>query len=56
MKIFTISFISFNGFPQSNSSKYSFNPFESKVPVKYSLNDLSNYPIGIFKFDKKFSI
>lgn len=54
MKIFyyLILFLSMV-FPQSNSSKYSFNPFESKVPVKYSLNDLSNYPIGIFKFDKK---
>ena len=54
MKIFyyLILFLSMV-FAQSNSSKYSFNPFENKVPVKYSLNDFSNYPIGIFKFDKK---
>ena len=29
-------------------------PFKKKKKVNYSLSDITNYPIGIFSFDKKY--
>ena len=29
-------------------------PFKNKKKVNYSLNDIINYPIGIFSYDKKY--
>ena len=33
---------------------FSFDPFKSKSKINYSLNDLSNYPIGIFSINDKY--
>ena len=32
----------------------SLNPFKNSKKINYSLNDISNYPIGIFKIDRKY--
>ena len=49
-------FIVFIGLLIGNSSieEISFNPFKNSKKVNYSLNDISNYPIGIFQFDRKY--
>lgn len=41
-------------FGNSSIEKISFNPFKNSKKVNYSLNDISNYPIGIFKLDRKY--
>ena len=49
-------FIVFIGLLFGNSSieEISFDPFKNSKKVNYSLNDISNYPIGIFQFDRKY--
>ena len=49
-------FIVFIGVLFGNSSieEISFDPFKNSKKVNYSLNDISNYPIGIFQFDRKY--
>ena len=41
--------LGFDGF-----KNFSSDPFKKKKKVHYSLNDITNYPIGIFSFDKKY--
>lgn len=41
--------LGFDGF-----KNFSSDPFKKKKKVYYSLNDITNYPIGIFSFDKKY--
>ena len=41
--------LGFDGFKHFSSD-----PFKKKKKVHYSLNDITNYPIGIFSFDKKY--
>ena len=55
MKKFII-FICLTGVLFSNSivKEISFDPFINSKKTNYSLSDISNYPIGIFKVDKKF--
>ena len=54
MKKFII-FICLTGVLFSNSivKEISFDPFINSKKTNYSLSDISNYPIGIFKVDKK---
>ena len=55
MKKFII-FICLTGVLFSNSivKEISFDPFINSKKTNYSLSDISNYPIGIFKVDKRF--
>ncbi len=41
-------------FGQNIIQDFGFNPFKSKSKINYSLNDISNYPIGIFSINKKY--
>ena len=51
-----IIFVCLIGVLFSNSivKEITFDPFINSKKTNYSLSDLSNYPIGIFKVDKKF--
>ncbi|MFL2511122.1 MAG: cell surface protein SprA [Candidatus Neomarinimicrobiota bacterium] len=51
-----ISFILFMSISFTNSpvSDIIFDPFKNKKKINYSLNNITNYPIGIFSFDKKY--
>ncbi len=48
--IFSISLVYGNDI----NVRFLFNPFQKKKKINYSLNDISNYPIGIFKIDRKY--
>tara|TARA_S200000501_G_scaffold378534_1_gene441689 strand:- start:464 stop:6634 length:6171 start_codon:yes stop_codon:yes gene_type:complete len=55
MKFFLILIISFNISLANGSLKNSSSdPFKKNKKVNYSLNNISNYPIGIFSYDKKY--
>ncbi|MEL1224135.1 MAG: cell surface protein SprA, partial [Candidatus Neomarinimicrobiota bacterium] len=41
-------------FGQNIFQDFVFDPFKSKSKINYSLNDISNYPIGIFPINKKY--
>ena len=41
-------------FSKSIVKEITFDPFINSKKTNYSLSDISNYPIGIFKVDKKF--
>ena len=41
-------------FGQNIIQDFGFDPFKSKSKTNYSLNDISNYPIGIFSINKKY--
>ena len=41
-------------FSKSIVKEISFDPFINSKKTNYSLSDISNYPVGIFKVDKKF--
>ena len=51
-----IIFVCLIGVLFSNSivKEITFDPFINSKKTNYSLSDISNYPIGIFKVDKKF--
>ena len=51
-----IIFVCLIGVLFSNSivKEISFDPFINSKKTNYSLSDISNYPIGIFKVDKRF--
>ena len=51
-----IIFVCLIGVLFSNSivKEITFDPFINSKKTNYSLSDISNYPIGIFKIDKKF--
>ena len=55
MKKFLI-FIFSIGVLYSNNivEEISLNPFKNSKKINYSLDDISNYPIGIFKIDRKY--
>ena len=55
MKKFLIFILSI-GILYSNNvvEEISLNPFKNSKKINYSLNDISNYPIGIFKIDRKY--
>ena len=55
MKNFIFFLLLFNQiFGQNIFQDFGFNPFKSKSKINYSLNDISNYPIGIFSISKKY--
>ena len=55
MKKFTFLILLFSqAVGQDLIRDFAFDPFKSKTKINYSLNDLSNYPIGIFSIDKKY--
>lgn len=41
-------------FPQDALKEFTLDPFAQKETIKYSLNDIRNYPIGIIELDKKY--
>ncbi|MAW09946.1 MAG: hypothetical protein CMG03_01910, partial [Candidatus Marinimicrobia bacterium] len=56
MKKFTFLILFFSQIiSQDLVQDFSFDPFKSKSKINYSLNDLSNYPIGIFSINDKYS-
>ena len=55
MKKFTFLILLFSqALGQDLIRDFAFDPFKSKTKINYSLNDLSNYPIGIFSINKKY--
>ena len=55
MKKFTFLILFFSQIiSQDLVQDFSFDPFKSKSKINYSLNDLSNYPIGIFSINDKY--
>ena len=55
MKKILIFFLFLGGlFSNDFLEKITFNPFKNSQKANYSLNDISNYPIGIFQFDRKY--
>ena len=55
MKNFIFFILLFNQiFGQNTFQDFGFDPFKSKSKINYSLNDISNYPIGIFSISKKY--
>ena len=55
MKKFTFLILLFSqAVGQDLIRDFAFDPFKSKTKINYSLNDLSNYPIGIFSINKKY--
>ena len=55
MKKILIFFLFLGGlFSNDSLEKITFNPFKNSQKANYSLNDISNYPIGIFQFDRKY--